>query len=85
MTATVRGRILSTVCLLGSLLLSTRPSVAGELLVGAASVDITPPKPAALCGQLHTRITVSKVGPPAGRKLVERTVEVINTMWESSK
>ncbi len=27
-----------------------------DLLVGSATVDVTPPKPAPLCGQLHTRI-----------------------------
>jgi hypothetical protein len=52
----MRRRILLTVCLAASLLLFAGPSVAGELLIGAASVDITPPKPTALCGQLHTRI-----------------------------
>jgi len=33
------------------------PAACGaELLVGAATVDITPPRPTALCGQLRTRI-----------------------------
>jgi len=44
-------------------LATTRRARAGELLVGAATVDITPPKPTALCGQLHTRI-VRKVHSP---------------------
>jgi len=39
------------------------PQEAGELLVGAASISITPDKPVALQGQMHTRISKA-VGPP---------------------
>ena len=81
----MQGRILSA-CLLASLLLSIGPSVASELLVGAASVDITPPKPAALCGQLHTRIahkvhsplsaTALAIEAREGEKVVDQAVMV---------
>lgn len=43
---------------LAALLLSiTSPSSASELHVGGATVDITPERPAALAGQMHTRIS----------------------------
>jgi hypothetical protein len=39
-----------------SAVLSATPAPAAALHVGAASVSITPDKPIALCGQMHTRI-----------------------------
>lgn len=48
-------RMLATVCVL--MVLSACPTApAAELLVGAASVDITPTQPVALGGQFHLRI-----------------------------
>jgi len=47
----MRRRILLTACLLTSVLSFAIESVAGELLVGAASVSITPSQPVALSGQ----------------------------------
>ena len=52
----MRRRILLAVCVLTSLLSLATTSVAGELLVGAASADITPTGPVALRGQFHLRI-----------------------------
>jgi len=58
----------------------------GELLVGAATADITPPKPAPLCGQLHTRIahkvhsplsaTALAIEAREGEKVVDQAVMV---------
>jgi len=39
------------------------PQPAGELLVGAASISITPDQPVALQGQMHTRISKSVESP----------------------
>ncbi len=39
------------------------PQQAGELLVGAASISITPDKPVALQGQMHTRISKAVESP----------------------
>lgn len=59
----MRGRILIVVCLFTSLLSFAVESVAGELLFGAASVDITPSQPVALAGQRHTRIASTVESP----------------------
>ncbi len=45
------------ICLAICLLTSSTNSLAGELLVGTASVDITPEEPVALCGQFGLRIS----------------------------
>ena len=51
----------------------------------ACTADIYVPSERAVSGGAYgTDITVSKVGPPAGRKIVERTVEVINTMLKET-
>lgn len=52
----MRRRILFTACLLTIVFASAIESLAAELLVGSASVDITPSQPVALSGQRHTRI-----------------------------
>ena len=39
------------------------PKDAGELLVGAATISITPDKPVALAGQMHTRISKAVESP----------------------
>ena len=41
----------------------TGPPGTGELLVGAATISITPDKPVALHGQMHTRISKSVESP----------------------
>lgn len=49
-------RVSLTVCFALCVLISTATTMAGELLVGAASVDITPATPVALTGQFNLRI-----------------------------
>jgi len=52
----------------------------------ACAADIYLPSERALEGGGYgAGVTVSRVGPEGGRKLVDRTVEVINAMWEESK
>ena len=51
------NRPIVTAGLLLCLLSVTTVSMAGQLLVGAATADITPPKPAALDGQFELRVS----------------------------
>ena len=51
------SRYLKTICFSTVLLAISSPILGAELFVGAASVDITPEKPAALAGQFHLRIS----------------------------
>ncbi len=52
----------------------------------ACAADIYLPTERALEGGGYgAGVTVSRVGPEGGRKLVDRTVEAINAMWEDSK
>jgi hypothetical protein len=55
--------MLVTACLLTSVLSLVVESAASELLVGTASVDITPSQPVALAGQRHTRIAQEVESP----------------------
>ncbi|MDI1314545.1 hypothetical protein [Prosthecobacter sp.] len=48
---------------------------AGELLVGSATVDITPPEPVALAGQFSTRISTKAETPIVAAALVIETQE----------
>ena len=78
-------RLALPACLLTALL-SCVPLSAAELMIGAATVDITPPKPTALCGQLHTRIarkvrsplsaTVLAIEARDGEKVVDQAIMV---------
>ena len=49
-------RVTVTTCVFLGLLAFATGAMAAELLVGTASVDITPPLPVALCGQFHLRV-----------------------------
>lgn len=59
----MRTRVGFAVCLLSSLLSLATPAAARELLIGAASADITPAGPVALWGQFHLRISRSVETP----------------------
>lgn len=59
----MRTRICFAICLVSSLLWLATPSAACELLVGAASADLTPSGPVALWGQFHLRISRSVETP----------------------
>jgi len=69
----MRRRILLTACLLTSVLSFAIESVASELLVGAASVSITPSQPVALSGQVHTRIARDVESPVTATALALET------------
>lgn len=49
------SRLLSLLCFL-AFAIAAPPPARGELRIGAASVDITPPLPVALAGQFHLRV-----------------------------
>jgi hypothetical protein len=57
------------------LILAHRPGAAGELFVGGATVDITPDRPVALWGQMHTRISNGVESPVTATVLVLETRE----------
>ena len=57
------SRYLKTICTLTTTLAIASPLLAAELLVGAASTDITPERPAALSGQFHLRISTGVETP----------------------
>lgn len=59
----MRTHLLSAFFSIAIALLSASPSVAGQLLVGAATADITPEGPVALRGQFHLRISKSVETP----------------------
>jgi hypothetical protein len=67
-THTMYKRILAALCLLLSLLACSEGSAA-ELLVGAASADITPEGPVAVSGQFHLRIA-RKIETPVTANVV---------------
>jgi hypothetical protein len=69
----MRRRIILTACLLASLLSFAMESVAGELLIGTASVSITPPQPVALSGQRHTRVAREVESPVTATALAIET------------
>ena len=69
----MRRRILIAACLLTSVLLSEMKSVAGELLVGTANIDITPSRPVALSGQRHTRVAREVESPVTATVLALET------------
>ena len=54
--------------------LSSAPTTAAELLIGAASTSITPEQPIALWGQMHTRISTSVESPCTATVLVLESV-----------
>lgn len=56
-------RCLKATCLLTVLVVLSSQAVGAQLLVGAASTDITPEKPAALSGQFHLRISTGVETP----------------------
>ncbi|MBQ2684055.1 MAG: hypothetical protein IJG02_09290, partial [Thermoguttaceae bacterium] len=56
-------RLALGVFVLSVLLLAASFCLAGDLYVGAASVDITPDRPVLLQGQFHTRIATSAATP----------------------
>jgi len=82
----MRKRILLTACLLTSVLSFATESVASELLVGAASVDITPTGPVPLTGMrtvriskgIHSRCTANVLALEArvGDKVVDQAILV---------
>ena len=69
----MRRRILLIACLLTSVLSFAIESVAGELLVGAASVSITPSQPVALAGQRATRVAREVESPVTATALAIET------------
>jgi len=69
----MRRRILLTACLLASVFSFATESVASELLVGAASVSITPPQPVALSGQRHARVAREVESPVTATALAIET------------
>ncbi|MFI5457494.1 MAG: hypothetical protein ACHRXM_18785 [Isosphaerales bacterium] len=60
------GFILSAICYL----LSATPAHAAEIFVGGATVSITPERPVALSGQMHTRISRAVESPVTATALV---------------
>ncbi len=62
-TGTTLLRSLGYFLIVGCCLLSSSASQAAELFVGAASVSVTPDRPVALWGQLHTRISSAVESP----------------------
>ncbi len=69
----MRRRFLVTACLLAIVLLSGTESVAGELFVGTANIDITPSQPVALSGQRHTRVAREVQSPVTASVLAMET------------
>ena len=65
---------LKFILLAASLCLSSAPTTAAELFVGAASTSITPEQPIALWGQMHTRISTSVESPCTATVLVLESV-----------
>ena len=66
----MRRRILFSSVLVASFLFLPALPAGADLLVGAASVDITPRLPVALCGQFHLRIARTVETPLAAHAIV---------------
>ena len=71
----MRRRMLVIACVLLSVLLSDTKSDAGQLLMGAARIEITPSQPVALSGQRHTRIARQVESPVTASVLALETRE----------
>ncbi len=71
----MRRHLLVTACLLTPVLFSGTDSIASELLVGTATIDITPSRPVALSGQRHTRVAREVESPVTAAVVAMETRE----------
>lgn len=69
----MQRRILLTACLLANVLSFAMDSVASELLIGTASVSITPSQPVAVSGQRNTRVAREVESPVTATALAIET------------
>jgi hypothetical protein len=73
LAAVAAGSLLETVATAAAEGADSAAPQAGELHVGAAMISITPDKPTALAGQMHTRISRSVLSPVTANVLALET------------
>ena len=64
------ARLRSALVVLCSSIAAASPAPAGDLFAGAATVSITPDRPVALWGQMHTRVSTGVASPVTATVLV---------------